>query len=458
MAAIKIGNLKDIEDPVLRAKLEAAAAAQAAKEVAEKGQEQSAVEPSPAAAAEPAPPQAPVASSPLPSSSPDPAGNPKATALPSRAARHILPPPPPEGPSWRIRPVHIAAAIAAAVVLAAGLGAYVGIQRLATVVAPAPFNPERIDAAPTAPRPAEQSAVAIIPAPAAAPSRIPQAPAPAPASVTEKPASAAVTPAPAPSPGPVTQPSSPAAAYGPRPAQPAPAAAVPPQPQQDWGQPVGAPPGHRPVYGVTPCSAKHPDGKCIPVSGDIYGTTVLWYPCTSIVGNQIGGAGWTRGPVDCAAMLASFGEVMYTGSTPARGRVCPQPITGQVTVWGNRIQLAIGVEAPGLGVQRISGLIDTGASQTSFPDDWLRGRGFKPVSGPISVSGVGPTAARGWIYEIPFPKVNSNGGWVPLGAGTLRVTGIEGGLLRDPLIGPDALRAARLQLDGRNWTLTPPCY
>lgn len=152
--------------------------------------------------------------------------------------------------------------------------------------------------------------------------------------------------------------------------------------------------------------------------------------------------------------------MLYLGPPP-----CPPAITGQITSpsSGNRIPLQIALVGPQQTVQ-FNAILDTGADQTTFPENELQQAGFTSfASGPVS--GVVPGAqTQAYAFRVPANDIevwdSSNNEYVPLGYGTIVVWGIpdSGSNPVDSLIGPDMLRlGASLSVQGSNWTLTPPC-
>lgn len=139
------------------------------------------------------------------------------------------------------------------------------------------------------------------------------------------------------------------------------------------------------------------------------------------------------------------------------GTGCPPALTGRFSsaASGRRIALTVAV-AGAQGTLSTPAILDSGASVTAFPDAFLRGLGFRPVAGPHRIGGVGRGGSVAYTYRIPYPLVDDGGQWVPLGAGTLAVEGIQGFDLA--LVGPDVLEAGvSLQTRGSEWTLTLPC-
>lgn len=140
---------------------------------------------------------------------------------------------------------------------------------------------------------------------------------------------------------------------------------------------------------------------------------------------------------------------------PAQG--CSPPLSGAFDGSGHRLRVSVAVAGPA-GQESVQGIIDTGAGVTTFSDAYLRRLGFRPVwPFGFPVRGVGSGPVQGYLYRIPFPLVRVGGEWVPLGRGTLEVTGITGGFPFGVLLGPDALVHSALRTSGSAWTLYPPC-
>lgn len=151
--------------------------------------------------------------------------------------------------------------------------------------------------------------------------------------------------------------------------------------------------------------------------------------------------------------------LIYLGTPP-----CPPAIVGQITsaFTGNRIPLSVEVVGPRATVP-IAMILDTGADQTTLPENILLQAGFTPFESSV-LSGVVPgaeTTAYGFRIAADDLEVldTTNGQYVPLGYGNLVVWGVpNAGSGLDNLIGPDMLRlGAQLTVSGSTWTLTPPC-
>ena len=141
---------------------------------------------------------------------------------------------------------------------------------------------------------------------------------------------------------------------------------------------------------------------------------------------------------------------------------CPLPISGHLTFLTNRIPVTLRLFGPNGNFQDINAMIDTGASETTFPDQMLENLGYSPLVAS-EVSGVVPGAqAQANLYRINGDaiQIQDGGHYVPLGNGSVAVTGvIGGGSLVDTLLGPDLFAAggASVNLTGNTWTITPPC-
>lgn len=104
------------------------------------------------------------------------------------------------------------------------------------------------------------------------------------------------------------------------------------------------------------------------------------------------------------------------------------------------------------GSSPIKSIIDTGASMTAFPYDYLKNLGYHPLKGPVLVpQASGKTVS--YIYQIPYPEIIDANGAHPLGTGSIDVYGIVGA--QHALIGANILLQDHLNLiDQYHWTLT----
>lgn len=142
-------------------------------------------------------------------------------------------------------------------------------------------------------------------------------------------------------------------------------------------------------------------------------------------------------------------------------------VTGKVKRYGNayRIPVVVGVEKV---VNRsssndisdlitVDGIIDSGASITSFPLRVLRDAGYAPVSGAFPVTGVGKGPLTAYYYDITYPYIYTGRykvigmKFVQLGRGILRVMGIDG--FNEALIGADILSQNSFSVTGDTWVL-----
>jgi hypothetical protein len=141
---------------------------------------------------------------------------------------------------------------------------------------------------------------------------------------------------------------------------------------------------------------------------------------------------------------------------------CPQPLSGKLTLLGNRIPMEVWLQGPnGSGGTELSGaFVDTGAATTTLPDSVLQELGYTPV-GYTTISGVVNGASSGAnIYRVPGDAFEvyetGQGEWVPLSTGTITVDGVIDSSME--LLGPELFRnGASLSLNDRIWVITPVC-
>jgi hypothetical protein len=133
------------------------------------------------------------------------------------------------------------------------------------------------------------------------------------------------------------------------------------------------------------------------------------------------------------------------------------PFTVSILGPENRIPLSLQISGRDGSSQKLPAVLDTGAAETTLPEQTLRAAGLS-AGRPVRISGVVPGATLvGHEYRLEASQLQvlDNGQYVPLAKGAMNVLGDPSGT---SLIGPDMVKAGLgVQINGGNVTLTPPC-
>lgn len=132
-------------------------------------------------------------------------------------------------------------------------------------------------------------------------------------------------------------------------------------------------------------------------------------------------------------------------------------ITGRVVNIDNsgnyRIPIIVAVRTNTGGVATIPGFIDTGATKTLFPDNFLRNAGYASKSQTI-VQGIAYNPASAFVYDIPTPMIVDKDYYEFVqGSPAMEVCGIVNAGINQALIGADIIRKCYFSVNGDMWML-----
>ena len=266
---------------------------------------------------------------------------------------------------------------------------------------------------------------------------------------------------------------------------------------QAWQQVHSAPPGYLGVQYAEPAANGGASGcEVVKASGPaaqagLVGSTQRTDPLGDVISQIVdqtdGNATW---PIpSCRGFLAAMaqtrpGDVLTlsydhrhviwyelsgvwqprTAEVTLTNNACPAPVTGRLQ--GTRIRVTLQLTGPTGKTAQTPAIVDTGGANGWFDAGWLESLGFQP--NPLSrfnASGYlgAPPGTVGYSFTIPLPSVeNSQGQFISLGTGTVRVQGIVGLTADNPTavghagLGPTELAQVHFQNDGSTWSITWP--